>query len=192
MFKGSSCQAGNVALISAPSVRPVGLGRVWGGSLFGGLATSFARSVSSRSVGFDNVPQLKTDRVTAGWRRLLERRPRANVSVGISGRPLWEYSCHEQPRYQIKVFAVCASAPCLPIAVARCVPILRWWSSLRDTWRRPPTVKLGHRTAHDAKCRFFQPRFGSTKPNILSQMLDEVSRPCSQRRSPGVLRGKKT
>lgn len=39
---------------------------------------------------------------------------------------------------------------------------------------------------------FFQPRFGSTKPNILSQMLDKVSRPCLQRRSPGVLRGKKT
>lgn len=165
------------------------------GSLFGGLATSFARSVSSRSVGFDDVPQRKTDRVTAGWRRLLERRPRANVSVGISGRPLWEYSCHEQPRYKIKVFAVFASAPCLPIAVARCVPIQGRWSSpaaSRDTWRRPPTVKLGHRSADDAKCRFFQPRFGSTKPNILSQMLDEVSRPCLQRRSPGVLRGKKT
>lgn len=162
---------------------PPGGGKWGGGSgerLFGFLATSFARSVSSRNAGFENLSQLQRDHVAGGncWK---EHCPCLRASVGIwcQDDSSWKTGVKNNQGTTLKCFAVFTHPTPLKsydITLAQCAPIQRWQSSstaLRDTWHRPPTVKLGHRSADDAKCRFFQSRFGSTKPNILSQMLDE-------------------
>lgn len=177
MFKGSSCQAGNVALIS--TVCPVA-GRGQGGS--SGVLPPLLRGQSHPAVSglttFPNLTRIALQPVGEDcwnavhvqmfqWESVDNHSGKTRVMSKQGARlKCLQYLCPPAP----------SSLELYHIAIARCFLIQRgWWSpaASRDTWRRTPTVKLGHCTAADAKCRFFQPCFGSTKPNVLSQMLDE-------------------
>lgn len=121
------------------------------------------------------------------WRRLLEETPSMSERFSVRTMAPGRLVLRATKVPHLSVFSVSTSltdplhphphpwsgmiTPLYDFALVQ-----RWQLSsiaLRDIWSRPPTVKLGHHIADDAKYRFFQLHFGSTKPNILSQMLDE-------------------